>query len=94
MLKVKVLGKDVTIDDDGAIEAEDDAVIDKLFDAMKTEVDTSQGLVNAGTFDDLSTMVLLDLVDPDFEIVSGSVDAHITKRLVQEGDVLEFNEDD
>lgn len=94
MLKVKVLGKDVTIDDDGGIETEDDAVLDKLFDAMKTEVDTSQGLTHAGTFDDLSTMVLLDLVDPNFEIVEGDADARLVKRLVQEGDVLTMDDED
>lgn len=92
MIKATVLGKDVTIDDNGGIHTDAEEVFDKLAEARGTEVDTSQGKVDAGTFDNLSTMVLLDLVDPDFEILSGDADARLTKRLVQEGDVLVFEE--
>lgn len=89
MLKAKVLGKVVEINDRGSLYTEDEKVFEALADKMTEEVDTSQGLVMAGTGSLLKAIVLLNLVDSDFELVSGSDEAKLVKRLVQEGDVLE-----
>lgn len=89
MLKVKVLGKVVEIDKEGSIFTEDAAVFKELVNSFGKEVDTSQGLVSTGTGGTLETMVLLNMVDEDFEIVSGTDHEKLVKRLVQEGDVLE-----
>lgn len=89
MLKVKVLGKVVEIDKEGNIFTEDEDVFKKLVNSFGEEVDTSQGLVSAGTGGTLETMVLLNMVDEGFEIVSGTDREKLVKRLVQEGDVLE-----
>ena len=89
MLKAKVLGKVVEINKEGSVFTEDAAVFKELVNSFGKEVDTSQGLVSAGTGGTLETMVLLNMVDEDFEIVSGSDEARLVKRLVQEGDVLE-----
>lgn len=89
MLKAKVLGKVVEINDEGSLYAEDEKVFEALVDNMRKEVDTSQGLVLAGTGSLLEAIVLLNLVDNDFEILEGSDEAKLVKRLVQEGDVLE-----
>lgn len=89
MLKAKVLGKVVEINDQGSLYTEDEKVFEALVDNVSKEVDTSQGLVMAGTGSLLKAIVLLNLVDNEFELVSGSDEAKLVKRLVQEGDVLE-----
>lgn len=89
MLKAKVLGKVVEINDQGSLYAEDKKAFEAIIDNVSNKVVTSQGLVFAGTGSLLESIVLLNLVDNDFELVSGSDEAKLVKRLVQEGDVLE-----
>lgn len=89
MLKAKVKNRIVEFDDNGEYEADRELFILVEQNKRKT-IDTSQGMITTGTKDLLSLIVLLDLIDTDFTIISGDEDAHLYKRLIQEGDVL-FN---
>lgn len=88
MMKFKVLGHEVELNDKGSFTTDSEELFHKLVEVYGTTVLTGAGEIEADTTSITGFMAMCLEVDENFEYLGDDEGVKIEKRILTEGDVL------